>query len=586
MIRKLSAYVSILVIVLITLTVLSLPAIATTETENTNSNILNEELLQHTLFSDPTNANQLQSAHIPNPHFSESSEPLPCFGPHISAYIDKTAIEINQSVTITGKINPPEPNTTVRICYIRPNYSWIEDYVPVDPETGEFSHTQMLDMVGYWNIFTSHGHISDRMHTEVSDPLGTSVIPDSFVNPWKANIPLVAMAAAIICIGIIFAITGIKKKKRRISSLKLCIQIILVCLIFTGMFVDHQNLPRPVRQMAVQELLIGEEVFGVAMPEGFPAPFLACYYPCGRTVTCTLYEMQTYIYPFIGAGHGWGVDYNTSGVARLAVVFGSLILASLLLGRAWCGWVCPFGLYLDILAYIRKHLKVKRVKLSDRVNKCLPQLSYVILAVILIVSVVFASYAITGTQLVPGTEEGGFVNMFYSAPFCTVCPMKPLCLLMQNQAGVLQTDWIATGTGDFYQLGRYLTSVNLLVLGIVTVVAFFISRFWCRICPLGGLIGLFSKVPPFKWISVTRLVKDKEKCTKCGICKRVCPMQVNEVYEKDKGDVMTTQCIACLHCIEMCPYSGALKFQFAGKTVCRSQDWLVDDVKTEVVDNW
>jgi len=197
----------------------------------------------------------------------------------------------------------------------------------------------------------------------------------------------------------------------------------------------------------------------------------------------------------------------------------------------------------------------------------------VILAITLILSISFASYSITGTQLIPETEPGGFIYTYYPAPYCTVCPMKPLCQLMQNQAGVLQTPWIFTGTGTFYHLGWYLTSVNMIILGIVTVVAFFIRRSWCKICPMGGLLALFSRFPPFKWVTAVRIEKNGEKCARCGICKRVCPTQVQEVYEKESGNIMTSQCIGCLRCVEMCPYDDALKFKFAGKTVCRSKNW-------------
>jgi polyferredoxin len=130
--------------------------------------------------------------------------------------------------------------------------------------------------------------------------------------------------------------------------------------------------------------------------------------------------------------------------------------------------------------------------------------------------------------------------------------------------------------GQFYQLGFYVTSLNLFVLGVVTVAAFFVRRSWCRICPLGGLIALFNRFPPFKWVSGVRLDKVEEKCTKCGICKRVCPTQVTEVYENKGGDVTTANCILCLRCVEMCPEEGCLNFKVAGKTAFKSRNWLAD----------
>ncbi|MEM2816507.1 MAG: 4Fe-4S dicluster domain-containing protein, partial [Candidatus Bathyarchaeia archaeon] len=128
--------------------------------------------------------------------------------------------------------------------------------------------------------------------------------------------------------------------------------------------------------------------------------------------------------------------------------------------------------------------------------------------------------------------------------------------------------------GMFYEAGYYITSINLLVLGIATVGALAYRRFWCRLCPLGGLTGLLSRFQPFKRIALIKLNKTKEKCTKCGICKRVCPPQIREVYELDEGDVTTSACILCLRCVEMCPYEGCLKVTFAGKSIFESRNWL------------
>jgi polyferredoxin len=193
----------------------------------------------------------------------------------------------------------------------------------------------------------------------------------------------------------------------------------------------------------------------------------------------------------------------------------------------------------------------------------------------IILSVVFASEAIAGTQLIPSTQNGGFVNTYFSAPFCQVCPMKPLCILVETSVGLMKPQWVfSPTTGQFWQLGQYLTSLNLFILILVTVAAFFFRRSWCRICPLGGLIGLFNRFPPFKWFSAVRLDKDEEKCTKCGMCKRVCPTQVTEVYEKKGGDVTTSQCLLCLRCVEMCPEKDCLKFKVAGKAVFNSRNWI------------
>lgn len=575
--RKMSKYAFLYVVVIICL---AFPVLCPSSVgvSNANLNVVNNGNPQNLAFNNFKDAPSVQTVSVTSQGSVSSNDPLPCFGPEIVANVDKTEVEIYQTITIVGRINPPQENATVRVCCVRPDHTWIELYAPTNPVTGEFGPTEVvMDMKGFWNIGVCTVHISDRMFITVSDPTGTAPDPVPQVYPWKphpTNVELLGPVVVLICAGMAFALTGLKKKTRRISSLRICVVFMLVCLVYTGAFVDFQNFPRAVRMPAVHDLIIGTNVFGVGMPDGFAVPFLACYFPCGRVVTCALWEMQTYIYPFIEGSHGWGTYYNTTGVARLAVVIGGLIACSLALGRVWCGWVCPFGLYHDLLTYLRKRLKLRRFTLSDNTNRALHQLSYVILATTLVLSALFASEAIIGTQLIPGTEEGGFIYTYFAEPLCVVCPMKPLCVIVENQIGIFDTAAVINPVGSFYHLGRFITSINVISLILFSIIAIFLSRAWCRICPLGGLVGLFSKVPPFKWLTLVKIEKTKERCTKCGICKRVCPMEIKEVYEQDEGDIMTPRCIGCLRCIEMCPYKDTLQFKLAGKTVCRSQDWL------------
>ncbi len=509
-----------------------------------------------------------------------------CYGPHISADIDLTQINLNETVTVTGQVCPAAENKTVRFAFTRPDYTYIEQYTLTDPLTGNFSVTQQLDMAGYWNIFAIDGHICDRLFAEVTDPANPtapSPTPSVPLN-YKVNYSVVAVSATLLSLGAVIFYFGTKNKTRKITAIRTFVQIGLILIIFFGIFIDHYSYPIPAAQISTHEIDIQTNVLGVDMPDGLPAPFFGCYYPCGRTVTCALWQIQAYVYPFFDVGGGWGVHYASEGLLRLAVVFGGVILAAVILGRFFCGWVCPFGLYLDLMTRLRKVLKVKRRLFSDKFNERFHQLSYVILALIIILSVVFASQALTGTQLVDGTQKGGFVYTYFSAPFCQVCPMKPLCLLAESSVGLMRPEWLVQNTtGQFFQLGFYLTSTNLIILAIVTVAAFFFRRSWCQICPLGALIALFNRFPPFKWISGVRLNKVEEKCTKCGICKRVCPTQVKDVYEKKGGDVANSQCIYCLRCVEMCPQEDCLQFKLAGKKIVNSRNWLnkSDTVKLE-----
>jgi len=450
--------------------------------------------------------------------------PLPCYGPHMTANISKTQANINETVIVTGAICPPKQNATVIVTFVRPDYSYVNLKTLADDQTGKFYVELQLDMAGLWNIFPIENHITDRLFVNVTDPSGSApaLVAHQYPPPAESTYAGPVAVVAISAGATTLAIAVIKKDKtRKISSLRLLVQIGFVFLLFAGIFPGTIRLPEvPSAEIARHELLLGTDILNGALPDGLPIPTFGCYYPCGRVATCVLWQIQTYIYPFWDAGHGWAVDYPTSGLVRLGMVFGVIILASVVLGRVWCGWVCPFGLYLDLVTRLRKALKIKHRILPHKFNEKFHQLSYVILAATLVLSIIFASQAISGTQLISGTEQGGFVYTYFSAPFCQVCPMKPLCLISQGTTGIMRPEWITgTTTGDFWQLGQYLTSLNLAILAIVTAAAFFFRRSWCRICPLGALIALFNRYPPFKWISGVKLEKSEEKCTKCGVCK-------------------------------------------------------------------
>jgi polyferredoxin len=401
--------------------------------------------------------------------------------------------------------------------------------------------------------------------------------------PWENSSALVlSVFTAIVLVGIFFILKWTKDKTRKVSTLRFFIQIVAIVAVFMGLILGPFETPQwlPLG-IAPRDRLIGAEFLGNQFPDGLSVPILACYYASGRTVTCPIWQIQAYIFPFWNYSRGYFVFYSTSGLEKLAIVFGLVIVMSIVLGRFFCGWLCPFGLYMDLLTRVRKVFKRGHLIVSEKTNTALGQLRYIIIAVFLILSVIFGSYAIFGTQLIPGTRPGGPLGTEagivgnINEPFCLVCPMRPLCVLVLTASGYMNFSYISQITyGPFWVTGYYLTSINLAVLIAITALSLAYRRFWCRICPLGALTALFSTFTPFKQIALTRLQKNEQKCTKCGVCKRVCPTQATQMYEKKGGDVTESRCMLCVRCVEMCPYEGALTLKVAGKTIMKSRNWL------------
>lgn len=388
--------------------------------------------------------------------------------------------------------------------------------------------------------------------------------------------------SVIILVGIFCILKFTKNKTKNVSNLRLFVQIIAIVAIFMGLVLGPFDLPRmaPLGP-SPRDRLVGAGFLGYQFPDGVSVPVLACYYANGRTVTCPIWQIQAYIFPFWNFPRGYDVFYSTSGLEKLGIVFALVIGMSLILGRFFCGWLCPFGLYMDLLTRVRKVFRTRHLTLSEKTNTMLGQLRWIIIAIFLILSVIFGSYAIFGTQIIPGTIAGGPLGAEagivgnLNEPFCLVCPMRPLCVGVLTALGYMKWSYVSQITyGPFWITGYYITSINLAVLIALTILSLAYTRLFCRICPLGGLTALFSSFTPFKQIAVTRLVKDEEKCTKCGICKRVCPTGATQMYEKKGGDVTESRCMLCARCVEMCPEKGALTAKVAGKTVFKSRNWL------------
>ena len=73
------------------------------------------------------------------------------------------------------------------------------------------------------------------------------------------------------------------------------------------------------------------------------------------------------------------------------------------------------------------------------------------------------------------------------------------------------------------------------------------NRAFCKyLCP----ITVFLK--PMSYFSLLRVHCDEEKCTHCGKCLRVCPMNV-EVNKESRRRKNGTECILCYECTKACP---------------------------------
>jgi polyferredoxin len=94
-----------------------------------------------------------------------------------------------------------------------------------------------------------------------------------------------------------------------------------------------------------------------------------------------------------------------------------------------------------------------------------------------------------------------------------------------------------------------------LLLAIVVILSCVLYRPFCKyLCPLGAVYALFNR------FSLYKLQIDRQKCTRCGACARVCKMDVDPCATPNHPE-----CIRCGDCKKACPH-GAVCAGIARRT--------------------
>ena len=234
-------------------------------------------------------------------------------------------------------------------------------------------------------------------------------------------------------------------------------------------------------------------------------PGLNCYSCPGAVGACPIGSLQSFL-----NGMKFRFPYYVLG---LLIFFGAV------LGRAVCGFLCPFGLLQDLIyriPFIKKN--------SFRIDRYLRYLKYAVLAALVII--------------LPMTFE---LTPF----FCKyVCPDGTVAGIML----AIADERVRSALGPLF-------SWKLCLLLIFLVTGLIIYRPFCKyICPLGAIYGFFNRV------SVYRMTLDTSKCISCKACAGVCRMNVDPSVKPN-----SMECSRCGACVSQCP-SGALHMGFGTGT--------------------
>jgi len=216
----------------------------------------------------------------------------------------------------------------------------------------------------------------------------------------------------------------------------------------------------------------------------------------------TFSELKT-VYKMITNG-----NFNFIQAFPSLVEFTAIMLLTIVMGRWFCGWLCAFGAYNDLVYFISRKIFKRKFKVDEKVDSILKYAKYVILVFIIIMSWTMGSSILESTS--PWDAFGQITDI--STIFSSLL-------------------------------------IGLILLVLITIGAAFIERFFCRyLCPLGAVFSIISK------IGIVKINKPKADCGKCRACTMNCSMGLNlyKVNSARGGD-----CINCLKCTEVCPRNNA-----------------------------
>jgi MauM/NapG family ferredoxin protein len=250
----------------------------------------------------------------------------------------------------------------------------------------------------------------------------------------------------------------------------------------------------------------------------------------------------------------WFSTHKIAGLSLLALV---TVAVTILLGRVFCGWVCPFGVLHNVFTWLRSRLR----KGAPRAEVYSPwqRAKYFLVIGLLVMAILGAQwvgvfdpmamlYRSTVITVVPATQsavEDASTTVYDSDPH--VGPFQ-LTKLTEPVYRFFR-DRVFGGQGSVFTGS---TLVFLLFLSAL-LLNFYRPRFWCRyVCPLGGLLGLLARR------GTLRLTQSSAECTDCGLCTIRCPAAAQP---EKPGEWLADECFGCWNCVAACKPSG-LDFKF------------------------
>jgi ferredoxin len=199
----------------------------------------------------------------------------------------------------------------------------------------------------------------------------------------------------------------------------------------------------------------------------------------------------------------------------------AVVILTILVGRFFCSWVCPFGSIHHFISFLslRQKSVAKRIELNKyRKTQCL---KYIILLILLI-----AAAIPLGTSV---SLQIGLLDPISLVSRSFTLMLLPIADSFSNTIFVSQR---------FYDGALLIGSVFLAAI----LLNFVVPRFYCRfICPLGALFGVLDR------FALWRIGRKGDQHKNCKLCEKNCHGGCEPA-----GKIRIAECVLCFNCIDEC----------------------------------
>lgn len=296
-------------------------------------------------------------------------------------------------------------------------------------------------------------------------------------------------------------------------------------------------------RLGVQLLMLAITVWGGVVVGHYAAekiskalPALSCAYDRSNGAYCALIPLQHQMHHRVGELIQQTGQFALSLLLPLVFTLLAFYLFYFFIGKAFCGWICPLGTVQEWLYRLGRILRRPFRNLSERAAQRLRLVKWLMLVIM-----VFGLPLAAGLGVTPHATGDAF---------CQICPSRLTTSLLTGD-----TEQAAIRTGGV--LDFVLGALANTLFGFVLVVSLAVRQPFCRLCPLLALNAVFQR------LSLLRLVKQPhDKCQKCGICTKACPMDIAEIWHESGRKAFAEDCTLCGRCAEYCPDDGVIQIKF------------------------